>query len=231
MTNSAMDESQAFERLLSADGKIILELGCGTAEITRAIATAGCDREITATDVDQIQLDKHAQIDDLPNVVFLNAGAQEIPFTDEHFDIVCFFSSLHHVPVQLMEDALREVARVLKPGGMAFICEPIFAGELNEIVRLFHDEEKVRATAYQTIQSAVEHGTLSWHDEVYFDSPIVYSSFKDFEHKILGVTHTNFVLSPEILREVKERFSLSLQESGAQFITPYRANLLQKPDL
>ncbi|MFT5482285.1 MAG: ubiquinone/menaquinone biosynthesis C-methylase UbiE [Halieaceae bacterium] len=231
MSNYVMKENEAFEKLLSADGKVILELGCGTAEITRAIATAGCDRTIVATDVDQIQIDKHIHIDDLPNVVFLSAGAQEIPFTDGHFDIACFFSSLHHVPAELMGDALREVARVLKPGGMAFICEPIFAGELNEIMRLFHDERKVRAAAYQTILSAVESGTFSWYDEVYFDSPIIYSSFEDFEQKILGVTHTNFVLSPETLRAVTERFSLSLQESGAQFQTPYRVNLLQKPNL
>jgi ubiquinone/menaquinone biosynthesis C-methylase UbiE len=36
-------ESEIYNRLLSLDGKHILELGCGSAEITRNIATSGAD--------------------------------------------------------------------------------------------------------------------------------------------------------------------------------------------
>ena len=50
-----------------------------------------------------------------------------------------------------MDAALSEIARVLKPGGQAWISEPVFAGELNEVFRLFHNEEVVRETAFGAI--------------------------------------------------------------------------------
>ncbi|HDH08194.1 MAG TPA: SAM-dependent methyltransferase, partial [Gammaproteobacteria bacterium] len=45
-------ESEIYNRMLSLDGKQILELGCGKAEITRDIATSGTDRKITSLEVD-----------------------------------------------------------------------------------------------------------------------------------------------------------------------------------
>ena len=44
-------EYEIYERLSSLDGMDILELGCGTADITRQIATHGNKRKITATEV------------------------------------------------------------------------------------------------------------------------------------------------------------------------------------
>jgi 2-methylisocitrate lyase-like PEP mutase family enzyme len=65
------------------------------------------------------------------------------------------FKSLHHVPVPLMDQALAEIRRVLKPGGLAYISEPVFAGEFNEVLRLFHDESIVRREAFSAIERAV----------------------------------------------------------------------------
>ncbi len=53
--------------------------------------------------------------------------------------------SLHHVPVESMAQALVDAARVLRPGGHLYVSEPVYAGPLNEVVRLFNDEGKVRA--------------------------------------------------------------------------------------
>ena len=47
-------ETEIYHRLLALDGKHILELGCGSAAITRDIATSGADRIITALEVDRI---------------------------------------------------------------------------------------------------------------------------------------------------------------------------------
>ena len=41
-------EFHIYDQMLSLDGKHILELGCGSAEITRDIATSGADRKVTA---------------------------------------------------------------------------------------------------------------------------------------------------------------------------------------
>ncbi len=145
-------EAEIYNRLLSLDNKHILELGCGSAEITRNIATSGVNRNITALEVDEIAHANNLQITDLPNVTFALAGAQEIPLDNDSVDVVFMFKSLHHVPIELMEPSMREIRRVLKPGGLAYISEPVFAGEFNQVLRLFHDEQKVREAAFRAVQ-------------------------------------------------------------------------------
>jgi ubiquinone/menaquinone biosynthesis C-methylase UbiE len=131
-------EPEIYNRLLSLDNKHILELGCGSAEITRNIACSGADRKITALEVDEIAHEKNLQITDLSNVTFGLSGAQEISLEDESVDVVFMFKSLHHVPLDLMEPSMHEIRRVLKPGGLAYISEPVFEGDFNEVLRLFH---------------------------------------------------------------------------------------------
>ena len=110
-------ETEVYHRLLSLDGKHILELGCGSAVITRDIAEAGENRRVTALEVDEIAHANNLQITDLPNVDFILAGAEDIPLADETVDVAFMFKSLHHVPVDLMGQAMQEIRRVLKPGG------------------------------------------------------------------------------------------------------------------
>jgi ubiquinone/menaquinone biosynthesis C-methylase UbiE len=227
-TNKTCKEREVIEYLLSLNGKDILELGCGNAELTRRIATTGHDRKIMATEVDQIQHNKNISIDDLPNVTFTLAGSEDIPADNESFDVVIIFKSLHHVPVERMADALREVKRVLRPGGMAYISEPVFDGDFNEVIRLFNDEEHVRKEAYDAIKKSIENKDFLSVHEILFNTPMEFDSFEDFEHKVINVTHTNHQLSPEVYQKVKERFSLYTKGNGARFLMPNRVNLLQK---
>ncbi len=46
-------------------------------------------------------------------------SAADIEQPDASVDIVIMLKSLHHVPISLMDQALTEIARVLKPGGLA----------------------------------------------------------------------------------------------------------------
>jgi len=224
-------EAEIYDRLLALDGKHILELGCGGAEITRNIASAGAGRKITALEVDEIAHGKNLQITDLPNVTFGLAGAQDIPLEDEAVDVVFMFKSLHHVPLELMDPAMREIRRVLKPGGLAYISEPVFAGAFNEILRLFHDESKVREAAFNTVKKAVDEGLFKLVDETFFNSPMKFESFADFENRILKVTHTHHSLSEEAHDLVKQRFERHLGDDGAHFLMPIRVDLLQRPIL
>lgn len=222
-------EAEIYERLLALDGKHILELGCGGAEITRNIASAGSERRITALEVDEIAHGKNLQITDLPNVSFGLAGAQDIPLENESVDVVLMFKSLHHVPVELMDVAMREISRVLKPGGLAYISEPIFAGPFNEILRLFHDESGVREAAFNTLNKAVDEGLFDLVEETFFNSPMKFESFADFENKVLKATHTHHHLDEQVYSQVKERFEGHVGEDGAHFKMPMRVDLLQRP--
>lgn len=222
-------EDEVYNELLELDGRHILELGCGSAQFTRAIAEQGRDRHITATEVDQQQHAKNLRIDDLPNVTFLSAGAQAIPGQDESFDTVMMFKSLHHVPGNLLDKALQEINRVLKPGGLAYISEPVYAGEFNDIMRLFHDEKLVREAAFAALDNAVNAGLFTLVDEVFFNSPVHFEDFTDFENKVLKVTHTDHQLSDETYNRVRDMFQQHMRPDGVHFLTPIRVDLLQKP--
>lgn len=221
-------EQDIYNALLALDDKDILELGCGRAEITRTIATEGSGRRITALEVDEIQHRYHRTIDDLPNVHFAMAGAEAIPAPDDAFDVVFMFKSLHHVPIPLMDQALAEIRRVLKPGGLAYISEPLFAGDFNEILRLFHDEQRVRLAAFEAVKRTVDRGVLSLVQELFFHAPVRFDGFADFEAKILRATHTDHQLSDELHAEVRRRFERHLEGDTAHFLMPIRVDLLRK---
>jgi len=228
LTDKIYNESEVFEHILSLNDKTILELGCGKANFTRLIATNGSNRKITATEVDKKQHSKNVLIDELTNVTFMMAGSENIPLDDETFDIVFMFKSFHHVPEKEMKNALNEVKRVLKHGGIAYISEPIFDGDFNEVLRLFHDEQKVRDLAYSTISSSINNKDFISVDELFFNTSISFKNFEEFEQKIMNVTHTDHKLTSELYESVKTQFSLNLEDDGAKFLIPIRVNLLQK---
>jgi len=221
-------ESEIYNRLLTLDEKHILELGCGSAEITRNIATSGAGRKITALEVDTIAHKKNLQIIDLPNVTFGLSGAQEIPLGDESVDVVLMFKSLHHVPLELMEASMHEIRRVLKPGGLLYVSEPIFSGDFNEILRLFNDEQEVRKAAFNTIKKAVDGGLYSLVEETFFNSPMKFENFAEFESKIIKATHGNYLLDEKLYEQVQKRFEQHVGKDGAEFLMPIRVDLLQK---
>lgn len=221
-------ESTIYHELLDLDDRHILELGCGSAAITRDIATSGPGRKITALEVDEIAHEKNLQITDLPNVTFGLAGAEAIPLEAGSVDVVFMFKSLHHVPVNLMEQALREIRRVLKPGGLAYISEPVYAGEFNEILQLFHDERKVREAAFNAVKRAVDAGLFSLVEEKFFNSPMQFENFADFETRIIRATHTEHRLGVDLYDKVRLRFEAHTGDDGARFQIPVRVDLLQR---
>lgn len=223
-------EPPLLERALPLDGARILELGCGRAELTRRIATAGRDRTILALEVDAAQHALNLAIDDLPNVRFALGGAEAIPAPDASFDFVLLFKSLHHVPPQSMGDALREIRRVLKPGGIAWVSEPVYAGAFNDVLRVFHDERRVRELAFAAVRAAVEAGTLELVEQRFFAAPVEFANFAEFERMVIGVTHTRHVLTPEQYAETRARFAQHARtDGGVRFEQPIRVDVLRRP--
>lgn len=222
-------EAELFESVLTLDNQSILELGCGDATLTRLIASAGEGRVITAAEVDSTQHEKNLRIDDLPNVNFVFAGAENIPVANNSIDTVFMFKSLHHVPVDDMERALFEINRVLKPGGLAYISEPIYAGDFNEILRLFHDERQVRLAAFEALSQAVNSNVFVLKDEIFFNVPSVFDNFEQFANRVIGVTHSNHQLSDDLYSRVKSKFEGFFAKNKGHFLNPMRVDLLQKP--
>lgn len=227
--NTLCNEVKLMLAELPFDGASVLELGCGKAEKTRTLAESGRPKEIVAMEVDAIQHARNLEIADLPSVAFRHGGAEAIPAAANSFDIVLMFKSLHHVPVAHMDQALREISRVLKPGGLAWISEPVFAGDLNEVFRLFHDEKVVREAAFAAIGKAVDEGSLVLKKQLFFNTRSQFDSFEQFDARMIRVTHSDHRLSPELYRQVREKFTTYLTPEGATFLNPQRVDLLGKP--
>ncbi|MCK5665420.1 MAG: class I SAM-dependent methyltransferase, partial [Thiotrichaceae bacterium] len=182
----------------------------------------------TALEVDEIAHEKNLQITDLPNVTFGLSGAQDIPLDDESVDVVFMFKSLHHVPLELMETSMQEIRRVLKTGTLAYISEPVFAGEFNEVLRLFHDEQKVREAAFSTLTKVVDKGLFSLVEEVFFHTPLKFENFTAFENDTIKVTYGDYQMDDDLYNRVKQSFEQHMTEDGVHFLQPIRVDVLQK---
>lgn len=227
LANALCDERNIYESLLPLEGAHVLELGCGKADKTRAIAQTGI-ASMTALEVDRIQHAKNLQITGLPKVSFCLGGAEAIPVQGEQFDIVLMFKSLHHVPLDVMNKAMAEIWRVLKPGGLAYLSEPVYAGDFNDILRMFHDEKMVREAAFDAVARAVQIGMFDLVEQKFFNTPGHFDSFEQFEERILKVTHSDHRLAPELYQAVKDKFMRHMTTQGADFINPVRVDLLRK---
>lgn len=109
---------EADARLLGdVEGRDVLEIGCGAAQCARWLVAQGA--VVTAFDVSAGQLRESRRLDAVTGVVverLLQADAQALPFADAVFDVVC--SAFGGVPfVADSAGAMREVFRVLRPGG------------------------------------------------------------------------------------------------------------------
>lgn len=220
------DEQDIIDELLYLPGASVLELGCGKADKTRLVARTAAS--VLALEVDPIQLANNQGADAPGNIRFEYGGAENIPAADESFDVVMMFKSLHHVPTERMDDALSEIRRVLKPGGVAYISEPVYAGDFNEILRMFHDEKAVRDAAFAAVVRAVAAQKLSLVSQTFFLQSMRFEDFREFEDCVIKVTHTDHKLPPEVLDAVRTKFDQHVSPDGATFHAPIRVDLLTK---
>jgi SAM-dependent methyltransferase len=100
-------------------GMTILEIGCGTGYFTRELTRCGAD--IVAIDVSPDLLEIAKAKYSAPNVRYEIQNAYALTYADAMFDSVVGSSILHHLEI---EEALREIYRVLKPGGTIYFTEP-----------------------------------------------------------------------------------------------------------
>ncbi len=229
-TSSAVcPEFLVYTACLALEDADIIELGCGRAEHARAIAGTYPGARMTAFDVDPVQYELNRSAAGPRNLLFALGGAEAIPAGDESADIVMMLKFLHHVSGGLLDRALREIRRVLRPGGLAYISEPVFAGELNEIIRIFHDEQQARLDAFAALQRAVAQGNFDLVEERFFLAPVVYRDFAEFERDVIRATHSKHRLSADQLESVRARFLIHAGADGAIFNMPMRVDLVCKP--
>ncbi len=95
--------------------RLVLEVGCGQGSTTQTLLKTMPNAFVTATDIDDDQIRLAERRVKSKRAEFLVEHAAEMSFEDGSFDMVVAFNTLHHVPA--WRKAVREAARVLRPGG------------------------------------------------------------------------------------------------------------------
>jgi SAM-dependent methyltransferase len=143
----------AFERLGDVRGRRVLDLGCGHGMAATVLARRGA--RVTACDLSPgyvAEARRRAAANEV-EVAFAAADAERLPLADGAFDAVWGHAILHHLDVATAGVELR---RVLRPGGVAVLCEPWAGNPLLTAVRRFRrhteDERPLRAADVQRLE-------------------------------------------------------------------------------
>ncbi|HEX6510633.1 MAG TPA: methyltransferase domain-containing protein, partial [Chloroflexota bacterium] len=101
-----------------------LDVACGTGLSTIALRPAA--RQIVGTDISE-EMIHLAPVD--PQIAYVVAPAEDLPFPDAHFDLVTLSAALHWLNASVF---LREARRVLRDGGHMVIYDHGFTGKMEE---------------------------------------------------------------------------------------------------
>ena len=121
---------QVLARLPKIPDARILDLGCGQGNTTRCLAETLKPAVCTGLEYDANLVEyAKTQPENPPSVRFQQGDATQLPFADESFDVVfCRYLLIHmSEPTRV----IREMMRVVKPGGYAIAFEPDFAIEFS----------------------------------------------------------------------------------------------------
>lgn len=151
-------------------GGVALDVGCGPGSITASLARAvGADGLALGVDVSEPMLARAVRVRAGAQAAFLRADAQRLPLRDDTVDAVISIAVLQLIPDPTA--ALREMARVLKPGGRIALMVPT-AGSASRLwkllpkagARVFDDDEIADTLERHGLTSVrvKNFGTIQW---------------------------------------------------------------------
>lgn len=221
------DELDVFMALVPCRNQSIIELGCGSARMARQLLLKEPSVTYVGMEVDRIQHDKNLA-QPQAGMSFLYGAANAIPFDPATFDAAVMLKSLHHVPLNELDASLQEIARVLKPEGLLYVSEPVYAGDLNEIVKVFNDEGVVRAEAQRALDRALASGQWTLVAERRFDMPVRFESFEQFEQRMMRPTFKDHHLTADLIERTRAVFERYADASGLTSTRPMHVRCLRR---
>lgn len=142
-----------------------LEVGSGSGATAAALLDRFPALSLTATDIDSGMVlaagRRLARYGDRATAALADASA--LPFEDDSFDAAVSILMLHHVGD--WEQALRELARVVKPGGRVIGCDMIHSRFLDWSERTFGSGEERLIRPGEFTRSVAQLGLRGFHAE------------------------------------------------------------------
>ncbi|MBX5437226.1 MAG: methyltransferase domain-containing protein [Alicyclobacillaceae bacterium] len=166
-------------------GTHVLELGCGTGALTfeaGLFAAVGPEGRLVATDPSVNMLKtvmRKREAYHAPWVEVVHAAAERIPFPDATFDSVIGTAFLHFTNI---EEAVREIARVLKPGGTFTTVYPLHFPRRNEFFIEWFEPLLQMGTTQNQPDVLPGPDTVPRAMEPYFDEIHVYAVEGEFRY-------------------------------------------------
>lgn len=213
---------------LDLKGARVADVGCGDGGLVRLMTRLGA--RVTGIEPSPNQVARAQEAEPAGDEDYKQAGAESLPLEDAAFDVVVFFNSLHHVPGELHEKTFEEAARVLKPGGILYISEPVAEGARFELGRLVDDETLVRAQAYDALQKAAKGSLFEAERELTYLAPFKYDSFAQFRDHMIAVDERRRAKVEALEDELRASFKAHAEERGGafHFDQPCRLNILRR---
>lgn len=128
----------------------VLDLCCGSGQTTQFLVKMS--QNVTGLDASPLSLLRAKQ--NVPQAEYVEAFAEEMPFADHEFDLVHTSVALHEMQPEQLREIIREVYRVLKPGGVFTVVDfhnphnPLFLPSVWLFLWLFETE-----TAWQLLKT------------------------------------------------------------------------------
>ncbi|HSV29955.1 MAG TPA: class I SAM-dependent methyltransferase, partial [Candidatus Omnitrophota bacterium] len=173
------------------------------------------------------QLKKAWAADKVADEEIVEGVGQALPVPDASADVVVFFNSLHHVPAEFMAKSLEEAARVLKPGGLVYISEPLAEGVFYQVCRPIDDEATVRAQAYDALKAAPG---FAQAQEFRYIHTVAMKSYEAFRDRIISANSEREAKFERMDAEMRDLFAAKamMRDGSFCFDQPMRVNVLRK---
>ncbi len=120
-------------------GSRVLDVGCGTGLIIPwLLEETGENGHVTALDIAERMLMVAREKYNKPNLEYVHADIASAPFPDGSFDEVICHNCFPHIAYK--DIAVRQIFRILKPGGRVTICHNESREAVNELHSLIGQE-------------------------------------------------------------------------------------------
>ncbi len=178
---------------LNGSPKNILEIGCGNGYDAIQLAEKNPLCQVTGIDIDEELISasiKNAADSKCSNVGFLLSDAEQMPFENNTFDIVRaerVFQHLKNVPA-----VMKEIYRVLKPGGTVSIIETDWPG-MDIFIEDFSIAKKIIEILCQNVLS---NGFASRKILLYFKE----SNIEKVDIDIFPLIMTKYPIATELIK-------------------------------